>query len=209
MLTVCGVLLLGTAASVLLAAVPEEALPPDMAGLIEEARRQATFIRTLNAPRVAAPVDLYSQVIDLPEVTAPAARRLRLGTETVGRLAQDAYRIENPDGSWAMYRVVHRAPRLRITHATGEFVIGLFSVKGQVWGLLRLEPDQVGVNQSLVAVVLVENKMTAFLTKFVQFVMPGIADHELLRGFLITRLVSEWAHDQPETFCRFLLSVPR
>src|SRR5882724_1129582 len=68
---------------------PRDAFPADLAAAVERTWIDRTLSRTVRGPSVRAPFDLYSALIDAPDVTAAAARYRSFSRDEVRLVGDD------------------------------------------------------------------------------------------------------------------------
>src|SRR5688500_5164100 len=76
-----------------------DAYPPPIASAVQRLWTDATFTRTVSADPAAVPLGFYLRFVDAPDVTAAAARHLRLTTYSVNVLGDDWYEADDGDAA--------------------------------------------------------------------------------------------------------------
>jgi hypothetical protein len=180
--------------------LPPRASVPE-AALVERTWVQKTFQRSFSPPPVNVPIDVYTALIDSPDVVAGAARELGIASETAGRRADGSYELRSPDGSEAIFKVLVSEPNRRAVLSYGHVVVWGLEVKGSVLGILDLREHEGSLHQQLTAQGHVENTAWAFMTRFLLALVPSLADKELSRGFRIAADVATWAWRDRDEFC--------
>jgi hypothetical protein len=182
---------------------------PDRAGVrdaatVERVWAQPTFARHLDAPPLDVPIALYSTIIDAPDVLAAGARKLGLTDESARENGDGSFTLVSPRGSRATYRVLVAEAERRATLSTGTKIVAGVGVDAIVLGELRMSSGAGPLRQHLDVYVRVENPILSGVARALQFVLPGIADNELLRGFGLAAAVAHWAIDDRSGFCSWL-----
>ena len=208
--------LLALAACWALRADSREAWPPFLAAasaapneeLVRDVWNHATFERVVEAPPLRAPLPIYEAVIDAPDVLAAAATHLQLTTESAEALPDGGFELRGPHGSSAWYRSLSADHRHRVVLSQGTIVVAGIPVNAAVLGDLTISNVDGTIRQQLNAFVRLQNPVLSWATKFLLFVLPALADHELARGFALAQAVSTWADRDPAGFCRWLTTQP-
>jgi hypothetical protein len=176
-------------------------LPPNVVRDVERVWRDPTLSRTVKGRPARVPFELYTAFVDMPEVTAAAARHLELADYTVKRLDNETYQADDHDGARGRYRVLVRTPRRRVILSWGRHtgrVLG--SIGGSALTVLDLTERDGAVDQQLTAYVLIDNAVAARLARLLVPVFGGLADRKLAEGFAVTAQVAEWAVNRPAEF---------
>src|SRR5919108_3028086 len=180
---------------------PPEDFPSDVVRDVERVWRDPTLSRTVKGPRARVPFELYTAFVDMPDVTAAAARHLKLADYRVKRLDDNTYEADDRAGAHGRYRVLVRTPNRRVILSwgrhTGRF---LGSIGGSALTVLDLTEANGGVDQQLTAYVLIDNAVAAHLARVLIPVFGGLADRKLAEGFAVTAQGAEWAVDRPSEF---------
>jgi hypothetical protein len=184
---------------------PRSSLAAGVASTIEQVWRHPTFARTVEG--VAAPVslDVYDAFVDAPDVTAAAARHLRLAKYDVRVLDDDWYQASDGRGARGLYRVLVRDRHRRVIVSWGSHsgaILG--TVTGSALTLLEFDDRAGQVGQKLTAYVLIDNTVAAALARTLVPVFGGLVDRKLTEGFQVTATVAEWATSRPSEFCAWV-----
>jgi len=176
---------------------------------VERVWREPTLSRTVKGRRAHVPFETYATFVDTPEVTAAAARHLRLAKYEVKRLDANTYEADDHDGARGQYRVLVDTPERRVILSTGRHT-GRFlgTIGGSAITVLDLRPATGGVDQEITAYVLIDNVVAARLARLLVAVFGGLADRKLTEGFAVTARVAEWAVDRPHEFQAWLDRQP-
>src|SRR5438067_618772 len=78
---------------------PREAFPPDVSAAVERLWSEPTLRRTVNGRPARVPFAVYVTFLDMPEVTAAAARFRRIGSYEIQALGGDRYLASDGDGA--------------------------------------------------------------------------------------------------------------
>jgi hypothetical protein len=186
-----------------------ESFPAAVVERVERVWQAPTLSRAVRGRPAAVPFSTYVAFIDLPDVTAAAARFLELAKHEVRMLDDDLYEADDHDGARGRYRVLVREPTRRVVLSWGEHRGRLLgTIKGSALTLLDFEQADDRVEQSLRASVLIENAVAARLARVLVAVFGGVADRKLAEGFAVTAKVAEWAVREPGQFCDWLAREP-
>jgi hypothetical protein len=186
-----------------------DGLPPRIVQDVERIWHDPTLSRRVRGRRARVPFDVYTAFVDAPEVTAAAARRLKLADYDVKRLGDETYEADDHDGSAGRYRVLLRTPHRRVILSWGEHT-GRFlgTVGGRALTVLDFAERDGAVDQRLTAYVLIDNVIAARLARVLVPVFGGLADRKLAEGFAVTARVAEWAIDRPSEFEAWAQATP-
>jgi hypothetical protein len=172
---------------------------------VEQVWTQRTFERHVRAPRLDLPLPIYVAVIDSPDVLAAAAHHLGLTDESARVAADGSFELSSPGGSRARYKVLLSEPDRRVTLSRGTHAALGTHVGATVLGNLKLPASEGGaIEPELDVFVRVENPVLSWLAQALQWVLPSIADQELLRGFRLAQAVATWAFKDPSAFCAWI-----
>ncbi len=161
---------------------PRDGFPADVAAAVERTWIDRTLSRTVRGPSVRAPFDLYSALIDAPDVTAAAARYRSFSKDEVRLVGDDLYEADDHDGSRGFYRVLARERDRRVMFSWGENSGSLLgTIRGDALTVLTLAPEDGRIGQALTAHVRIDNSFVAAVAR-----------------------VAEWATTQPGEFCGWL-----
>lgn len=176
---------------------------------VEHVWLEPTLSRTVRGSTVRAPYELYVAFVDAPDITAAAARFLKLARYEVEAIDDDWYRATDNEGSRGAYRVLLRRPGRRVMLSWGEHSSALLGVvSGSALTVFDFEPVDGGIDQALTAWVKIDNALAARVAKVLVAVFGYIADQKLSEGFRVTARVAEWAVARPEEFCDWLAREP-
>ncbi len=188
---------------------PRDRFPPDLVAAVEHVWLEPTLSRTVSGRPARVPFRLYAAFVDAPDVTAAAARFLRLARYEVEPLDGDWYRATDNDGSRGIYKVLVREPTRRVILSWGEHsgsILG--TISGSALSVLEFTPDDEGVGQALTAYVRIDNAFAARLARVLVAIFGHLADRKLAEGFTVTARVAEWAIEHPGEFCGWLAREP-
>lgn len=185
-------------------------IAPDIAAAVEHVWNQPTLQRSVRGPRVAAvPFGLYEAFIDAPDVTAAAARHLRLARHEVRAVDTDTYEASDRDGARGRYRILVREPGRRVILSWGEHAGGLLgTVSGSALTELHYAARAGGVEQQLSAYVRIDDEATARLARLLVPLFGFIADRKLAEGLVLCAQTTTWAAAHPEEFRTWLEAQP-
>src|SRR6185503_1440038 len=94
--------------------------PEDVADTVARLWVEPTFTRTVSAEPAPVPLSFYLKFVDAPDVTAAAARHLRLTTYDVKVLGDDWYEAnDGHGGASGVYRVLMRDGGRRVLLSWG------------------------------------------------------------------------------------------
>jgi hypothetical protein len=179
--------------------------PAEIASAVRRLWTDATFTRTVSADPAPVPLGFYLRFVDAPDLTAAAARHLRLTTYDVKVLGDDWYEVDNGDSAHGVYRVLVRDGGRRVLLSWGTH---RGSILGTVGGsaLTRLEfaDDRGHAAQRLVVNVIIDNGVAAGLTRAIVSLFGWFVDRKLTEAFRTTAAAAAWAHAKPDEFCAWL-----
>lgn len=183
-----------------------EEYPAQITKAVKRLWSDATFTRTVSAEPAPVPLSFYLRFVDAPDVTAAAARHLRLTTYDVKVLGDDWYEAnDGHGGASGVYRVLMRDGGRRVLLSWGTH---RGSILGTVGGsaLTRLEFADAGgrATQRLVVNVIVDNTVAARITRPILLVFGRFVDRKLAEAFRTTAAAAAWAHTKPDEFCAWL-----
>lgn len=188
---------------------PPDALPPDVTGGVERVWRDPTFVRSVPGRPVSAPLEVYLALLDAPDVTAGAARFLKIAKHRVRVVGDDWFEGEDGGGAHGSYRVLVRTPDRRVFLSWGENDDGILgTIRGSALSVLEIRTRDGKIDQELTAYVWVDHGLVAVLTRVFLPIFGGIADRKLSEGMTMTGLVAEWAVAHPAEFCNWLEREP-
>ena len=186
---------------------PREAFPPDVSAAVERLWSEPTLRRTVNGRPARVPFAVYVTFLDMPEVTAAAARFRRIGSYEIQALGGDRYLAS--DGARGSAQVLRREPRRVVMLSRGEHTsLFLGTIRGSALTVLDLEPQEHVVNPRLVAYVYIDNQVAAALARTLVPTFGFIADRKLGESLRVTAEVAEWAIEPSGGFCEWLAREP-
>jgi hypothetical protein len=188
---------------------PPEALAPEVSAAVERAWMAPTLRRRVHVPSARVPLEVYRAFLDTPDVTAAAARFLKLATYGVTVLDDDRYEADDGDGARGFSQVLQRDPQRRVVFSKGEQtgpILG--TVRGYALTVLDLEPRGDWVDAALTAYVYIDDRVAAGLARFLIVSLGALADRKLTEGLRTTAVVAEWAVDPSGSFCEWLAREP-
>jgi hypothetical protein len=172
---------------------------------VERVWENPTLVRRVQGPVARVPFEVYKAFTDSPDVVAGAAKHLRLARWDVEVLSADEYRGTDHEGAKGAYRVLDREVRRGVILSAGEHTGRLLgTIRGSALTILDYTPVPQGVEQSLTAYILIENRLAAALAKILLPMFGWLADRKLAQGLETTARVAEWAVDRREEFCGWL-----
>jgi len=188
---------------------PREAFPPDVSAAVERLWSEPTLRRTVNGRPARVPFAVYVTFLDMPEVTAAAARFRRIGSYEIQALGGDRYLASDGDGARGSAQVLRREPRRVVMLSRGEHTsLFLGTIRGSALTVLDLEPQEHVVNPRLVAYVYIDNQVAAALARTLVPTFGFIADRKLGESLRVTAEVAEWAIEPSGGFCEWLAREP-
>lgn len=188
---------------------PPEAFSTAVEVTVRSVWTDPTLHRRVAGPPARVSFERYTVFLDTPDLTAAAARHLRLARYEVEALGRDWYRATDNDGARGIYAVLAREPHRRVLLSWGQhtgYLLG--TITGSALTVIDLVPGEGRVEQSLSAWVRIENAAVAALARLLVRIFGHLADRKLGEGFEVTVRVAEWADSQPEAFCRWLAAEP-
>jgi len=188
---------------------PPEALSPEVSAAIERVWTAPTLRRRVHAPSARVPLEVYRAFLDTPDVTAAAARFLKLASYSVQVLDDDRYEADDGDGARGFSQVLQRNPRRRVMFSKGEQtgpILG--TVRGYALTVLELEPRGDSVDAALTAYIYVDDRVAAGVARLLTTSLGALADRKLTEGLRTTAAVAEWAVDPSGSFCEWLAREP-
>jgi hypothetical protein len=179
--------------------------PAQIASAVRRLWTDATFTRTVSADPVPVPLGFYLRFVDAPDLTAAAARHLRLTTYDVKVLGDDWYQADDGDGAHGVYRVLLRDGGRRVVLSWGTHRGSILGTVGGS-GLTRLEfaDDRGRTTQRLAVNVIIDNGVAAGITRAILPLFAWFVDRKLTEGFRTTAAAAAWAHAKPDEFCAWL-----
>jgi|SRR5262245_5957102 len=186
-----------------------ESYPPDVSATVERVWSDPTLSRTVKGRVAHVPLDVYVAFLDAPDVTAAAARFRGLASYDIQAVDDSRYLASDGAGARGSAEVLQRQPRRVVVLSRGEHT-GPFlgTISGSALTIIDLEPQQRGVNPTLVAYVYIDNALAASLARTLVPTFGFIADRKLGEGMRVTAEVAEWAVDPSGGFCEWLTREP-
>jgi hypothetical protein len=179
--------------------------PAQIASAVRRLWTDATFTRTVSTDPAPVPLSFYLRFADAPDLTAAAARHLRLTTYDVKLLGDDWYEADDGHGAHGVYRVLLRDGGRRVVVSWGSH---RGSILGTVGGsaLTRLEfaDDRGRAAQRLAVNVIIDNGVAAGITRTILPLFGWFVDRKLTEGFRTTAAAAAWAHAKRDEFCAWL-----
>jgi hypothetical protein len=176
-----------------------------VAASIDRVWTSPTLVRSVEAEPARVPLRVYLTFVDVPDVTAAAARHLHLAKYEVRLLDQRWYEADDHDGARGIYYVAVRDGARRVILSWGNHR-GAFlgTIRGSALTDITLEDRGEFTGQRLTAYVLIDNPVAARLARVLVTIFGGIADRKLTEGFTVTGRVAMWARQRPREFCDWL-----
>ena len=182
--------------------------PADIARAVRRLWTDATFTRTVSADPAPVPLSFYLRFIDAPDLTAAAARHLRLTTYDVKAVDDDWYEVVNGDSARGVYRVLERDGGRRVLLSWGRHrgsILG--TVGGSALTRLEFSDDRGRAAQRLATHVIIDDGAAATLTRAVVPLFGWFVDRKLTEAFRTAGAAAGWAHTKPDEFCAWLGGV--
>lgn len=184
---------------------PRESLPPAIAATVERVWTDRAFSRTVRGPSARAPFDLYAALVDLPDVTAAAARDRGIARHEVRWVEDGTYEATDGSGARGVYRVLVHERTRRVMVSWGEHTGSLLgTIRGEALTVLVLEPRAGEVGQVITAHVRLDSRLLAALARAFLLLFGGVADRKLAEAFALATRVADWAAARPDEFCDWL-----
>ena len=195
--------------------LPElERFPAEIRNEITSIWTGHTLTRAVSGEPARAPLELFQLFVDLPEVTAAAARHLGLVQYRVRQLRPDHYEAEDGEGARGTYRVLVRETHRRVMLTRGSHASRILGrVTGASLTILDFVPEtgtdgDPQISQRVETFVRIDNRLTAFIARILLPFFSSYADRKIAETFNVTARVSAWAHGEPTTFCVWLANQP-
>jgi hypothetical protein len=182
-----------------------EEYPAQIASAVRRLWTDATFTRTVSADPAPVPLGFYLRFVDAPDLTAAAARHLRLTTYHVKVLGDDWYEADAGGGTHGDYRVLLRDGGRRVILSWGTHrgsILG--SVGGSALTRLEFADDRGRAAQRLTVNVIIDPGVTAGITRMILPLFGWFVDRKLAEAFRTTAAAAAWAHAKPDEFCAWL-----
>jgi hypothetical protein len=184
---------------------PRDRYPAAVVAAVDHIWQEPTLSRTVRGRPARVPLAVWTLFVDTPELTAEAARHLKLARYEVEPLDDTGYRATDNEGARGMYRVLVREPRRRVILSWGthrSWLLG--AVSGSALSVLDFETGSDGIDPAIAAHVKIDNAVAARMARMLMTVFGGLADRKLAEGFAVTGRVAEWAVEQRQDFCGWL-----
>lgn len=184
---------------------PRSTLPAALAAEVERVWTRPTITRHVEGERALAPLDLYVELIDTPEIATAAARHLQLARYDVQRLGADRFQVDDGSGARGEYQVLTSERGRRVMFSRGRHTGRLVgTIAGIALTEIQFEAREGHVAQRLTAWVVIENRFLAVVARVLVPLFGQVADRKLQEGFRVTARVAEWAAARPVEFCEWL-----
>ncbi|HZP39093.1 MAG TPA: hypothetical protein VFE48_21610 [Methylomirabilota bacterium] len=177
-------------------------------GIVYAVRRvwgEPTLHRRVVGPPAPMPVERYLTLVDLPDVTAAAARDRGLPSPQVRWLGADWYEADDHGGARGVYRVLARDPHRRVILSWGRHTSHfLGDVGGSALSVLTFRDRDGETAQDIEAYVRIDDRAAAALARALSVVFGWLADRKLAEGFGVSVKVARWIQEDPAGFCHWL-----
>ena len=188
---------------------PPSRYSPDEVAAVEKAWKAPTLHRSITGPPAPMPFEAYLALVDAPELTAAAARHLRIAQYEIRKIGPDWYEADDHDGSHGFYRVLVRQDGRRVTMSWGSRHGPLLgTIRGSALTLLEFEAHGDQTLQRLETYVVIDNLIAARLARLLLATFGPVADRKLAHGFEVTARVAAWATERPGEFCAWVAQQP-
>jgi hypothetical protein len=189
---------------------PPSRYPGDLVASVQQVWHDPTLVRRVQGRPARVPLEIYVAFVDAPEVTAAAARFLKLARYEVEGLGGDWFRATDHEGARGTYVILARFPTRRVMLSWGEHSGRLLgSISGSALTVLEFEPRDGLVDQHVEAWVRIEQAFAAALARVLFPIFGHLADRKLVEGAAVAAQVAEWAAADPEAFCEWLGGTPQ
>jgi hypothetical protein len=188
---------------------PRETYAPAIVTSVESAYADPTLRRTVDGDVAEVPRETYLTFVDAPDLTAAAARHLRIAHYDVTMIGPDWYRADDHSGARGVYHVLARDEGRRVILSWGSHtgrILG--TIRGHALSVLDFEARGRETTQRLSAYVLIENAFAARLARLLAPAFGRVIDRKLTEGFRTTAKVAEWAVRHPAEFCDWFARAP-
>lgn len=184
---------------------PRDRYPSAVVSAVDHIWQSPTLSRTVHGRPARVPLAVWMLFVDTPELTADAARYLKLARYEVEPFDDSEYRATDNAGARGMYRVLVREPRRRVILSWGTHHSWLLGeVSGSALSVLDFETRSNGIDPAIAAHVKIDNAVAARMARMLMTMFGGLADRKLAEGFAVTGRVAEWAVEQRQDFCGWL-----
>jgi hypothetical protein len=182
-----------------------EQYPAQIAEAVGRLWGEPTFTRTVSGEPAPVPLAFYLRFVDTPDVTAAAARHLRLTTYEVRALGDDWYAVDNGDRTHGVYRVLARDGTRRVLVSWGSHRGSIFgTLGGGALTVLDFGADGGRVTQRLAVNAIIAQGFAASLTRPFLRLFGWFVDRKLGEAFQTAAGAAAWAHAKPDQFCGWL-----
>lgn len=179
--------------------------PPDIVAAVQRIWNAPTLHRRVAGRPAPMPMEKYLTLVDLPDVTAAAARHLGIESPEVRWLGDDWYEADDHAGARGVYQVLSRDPHRRVIlswgHHTSRF---LGDVSGSALSLLTFGDRDGETAQRIEAYVRIDDRTAAALARALSLVFGWLADRKLAEGFEVSVKIARWIEKDPAGFCDWL-----
>ena len=176
---------------------------------VESAFGAPTLKRTVTAKPAPVPLRTYLGFVDAPDLTAAAARHLRLARYEVAMLGPDSYRADDKSGNRGWYSVLERDGGRRVILSWGAHEGPLTgTIRGHALSILEFEDLGDQTAQTIHAWVRIDSGAAAAIVRALAPIFGHVIDSKLTEGFGVTARVAEWALEHPAEFCDWLQQEP-
>jgi hypothetical protein len=186
-----------------------ERFSPSVVSSVERVWQAPTLTRSVRGEPVALDRDVYLAFVDMPALSAEAARHLGLARYDVEVIAPGWYRADDHDGARGIYRVLVHDGERRVILSWGSHagrVLG--TIRGRSLSVIDFAARGHETIPHLTAYVLIENRIAARLASVLAPLFGGVIDRKLTEGFRVTARVAEWAVADRARFCSWRRTLP-
>ena len=192
--------------------VPLDRLPAPTREVLGRVMKSPTVTAVSKAQEFVAHPDVYQWLLDHPDRTAAAWRKLGVEAIEIKALKDGRFYWKDPDGSELVWQTVARGPGGRVWYAEGEvkpgFLLPTIPVKAVAVlaheDRARPTGDSV-IRQQLEVFVHTDSKTAALVTRLVGDSAPRMAEQGSGQLLMFFAGIARYAHDKPEK-ARGLLS---
>jgi len=188
---------------------PADSFPSALVAGIGRVWMEPTLSRSVEGEPVPVPRPVYLAFVDAPDVTAAAARHLKLANYEVRVLGDGRYEADDHDGARGVYEVLLRHDGRRVVFSRGSHSGAILrTIRGSALTVMDFEAQADSTGTRLTAYVLIDNRVAAALARVLIAVFGHLADAKLTEGFKVTGRVAVWAVQRPDEFCAWLEASP-
>jgi hypothetical protein len=187
---------------------PPASYPPGVVAGVERIWSDPTLRRTVHGEPAPIPGPIYMAFFDTPDVTAAAARHLKLAKYEVRAQGDDAYEADDRSGAHGVYQVLFREHRRRVLFSRGYHTGRIGTIRGSALTVVDFRDADGRTTPRLTAYVLIDNRVAATLARALQLIFGHLADRKLMEGFKVTADVAAWAIHHPDESCPWLADAP-